>query len=42
MPPVGFDPSIPASDRKNILALDHPATGIRHALFRITKSNSKF
>jgi hypothetical protein len=28
-PPVGFEPASPASDRRQILALDHAATGIR-------------
>jgi hypothetical protein len=30
MPPVGFELTIPASERPQTYALDHAVTGIRH------------
>ena len=33
MPPAGFEPAIPASERPQTQALDHAATGIGHQSF---------
>ena len=41
MPPVGFEPTIPAGERLQTYALDRAATGTGHqlSLFNISNSN---
>jgi hypothetical protein len=41
MPPTGFEPSIPASERVQIYALGRAATGIGTLLKRITYGGTK-
>ena len=38
MPPAGFEPTIPASERPQIHALDRTATGTGHTHLTIAKS----
>jgi hypothetical protein len=42
MPPLGFEPATPASDRPQTLALDHSATGLGKLLLYLQKFLNTF